>query len=679
MAEAKATPLRALAIFGLAAVIGAGGGMFGAWFQRLLTAIQHLLIGEGDDIAAAVERLPAWRTVLMPTLGGLLAGTLLLLLRHKKPPFGISDIMVLVTRRRGSIRVGESALQTLSSACTIGSGGSIGREGANVQIGATIAALLGNLFKVNSRSRSMLLGCGVAAGMAGAYNAPIAGAIFVMEVLLGNFAMDVFAPIVMSSVVATLMREAIIDDRTVYELGVLEKLPWNLVFASLLLGVICGFGGVLFRHVLALGKSTFKRWALTPPLALAIGGLCVGLIGLWVPQAWGNGKEVIIALANKNAVDPAWTLVLALVVWKVIATTCTVGSGALGGVFTPNLVVGAAFGSFFAIALHWLQGGSDPVALHHEQIIFTFVGMAGLCAASTHAPITSVMLIFEMTGHYELTLPIMLCSITASLIAKLIDADSYYTAAARAKGAELSDSFEEMAIRSTYVRDVMRKELLTVPDTASFDKVLDILANHRSDTIYVVGQDDGHLVGSIQLHDVKNFINDPTLSSVVIAGDLTRPIAAVTPEDSLAAVMTRFDDPDLTELAVVAPGSTRRLLGRVTRQDVLTGIGEEVLGQQRRNRFRSADGRKIALELPPGYVMATVPVPDEWHGLALDAVPAKDLAGITPVLLQHKGAAGGEVRLPARSEQVLQAGWEMVVVAEEAALQRWQRGERPED
>lgn len=688
MARAKGYPLRAFALFVLAAAIGAGGGLFGAWFQRLLTAIQHLLIGlfadepvwQGKDLADAVPKLSTLHTLLMPTIGGLLAGTLLLFLGKARPPFGISDIMVLVARRRGTIRVGESTLQTLSSACSIGSGGSIGREGANVQIGATIAALLGRIFKVTSRTRSMLLGCGVAAGMAGAYNAPIAGAIFVMEVLLGNFAMDVFAPIVVSSVIATLLRGAILDDSTVYKLpGDLEALPPSLVFSALLLGILCGGGGVLFRHVLAGGKASFKRLGLPKPVSLAIGGLCVGVIGLWVPTAWGNGAEVIHRLASIDEPQiPAMSLVFALFLWKVVATTCTVGSGALGGVFTPNLVVGAAFGSFFASALHRLFGGSEGIALHHQQITFTYVGMAGLCAASTHAPITSVMLIIELTGTYQLALPIMLCSIAASLVAKMIDDDSYYTASARAKGAELPDTFEETAIRSTYVRDVMRKDMLTVQDTASFDKVMDILANHRSDTIYVIGSADGHLIGNIQLHDVKNFINDPTLSSVVIAGDLTRPIAAVTPEDSLAAVMSRFDDPDLAELAVVAPGGTRRLLGRVTRQDVLTGIGEEVLGQQRRARFRSADGKRIGLELPTGYVMATVPVPEEWYGLALDGVPAKEFAGVTAVLLLQKSPDGAESRLPAAPEQVLEAGMELVVIAKQEALRRWRAGDRPE-
>jgi len=676
MAGAKGTPLKAFAIFLLAAAIGTAGGLLGVGFQKGLDWIQHVLTGQGshDHLADAVRALSVPWIVLVPTIGGVAAGVLLLLVPGKKAPFGITDIIGLVQLRKGGLRLRDSVLQILSSACTIGSGGSIGREGANSHIAATVSSALARAFDVGSRTRSVLLGCGIAAGMATSYNAPIAGALFVMEAVLGNFAMDVFAPIVVASVIATMIRRVLLGEGAIYHLPEeLQALSWQLVFTALLLGCLCGVGGILFRWSINLGRRAFHRLRLPKPVVLGLGGLAVGVIGIWVPETWGNGYEMIEDISRADF-TPAVGLVFSLFLWKMVATACTVGSGGLGGIFTPNLVVGAAFGASFGAALQWLLGSTVAAAtLRLDQITFTFVGMAGLTAATMHAPITSVVLVFELTRHYELMLPLMLCSITASVVARMLDQDNYYTEALRLTGEELPTGLEELAIKTTYVRDVMRTDVVTVRDAATFDEVMDLLANRSSDTIYVL--DAGSvLIGRIQLQDVKNFINDPTLSSVVIAADLTRPAIAVPPEATLAAAMARFEDPQLTELAVVDTPLQQHLRGRVNRQDVIASISDEVLGQQKRAHFRGADGRKQALPLPAGFELARIPVPDAWIGLVLDAVPPKELAGITPVLMVRRQPDGPEQLVPAGLELVLEAGTELMVIATAEALQRVRGG-----
>ncbi|MCA8953105.1 MAG: chloride channel protein, partial [Planctomycetes bacterium] len=583
MPRPKGTPLSAFAIFLLAAVIGVSGGLLGSLFQHGLSAIQHAFTGlePGEDLSDAVRsNLDWWQTLLLPAAGGLVSGLVILLLRGNKPPFGIADLVVLVQLRKGAIRLRESLVQIVASACTIGTGGSIGKEGANSQIAATIASLLARWTRLGSRPRAVLVGCGVAAGMATSYNAPIAGAIFVMEVVLGNFAMDVFAPIVVASVLATMVRGEYLGTGAIYGGSLPTKIgtvPSTLVLTAILLGVFCGFGGVLFRAALRGARRAFAALRLPPPIALALGGLVVGGIGVFMPETWGNGFEVIDDIAH----GPTAVLVLTLFFWKVVATCGTVGSGGLGGIFTPNLVIGAALGTFFVYGLDALHPGSPtaPDVLAEEFAVFTFVGMAGLTSATMHAPVTAVVLIFELTGHYEIVMPAMLCSIVASIASSIVDQDSYYTAAIRAKGEEVPSGIEDMAIRSTFVRDVMRGELLTVRDTASFEEVMRMLGEHRGDTIYVQDQG-GALIGRIELQDVKNFINDPTLSSVVIAADLTRPAITASPDDSIAALMPRFEDPELREIAIVR-GKPARLVGRVRHLDVITTIGSEVLGPQR--------------------------------------------------------------------------------------------------
>jgi CIC family chloride channel protein len=669
MARQKGIPLSAFAIFLLAAIIGVSGGVLGCGFQKGLNWIQHLLIGEGETLSAAVRaNLTWWQALLVPTAGGLAAGLVILLLRGKKPPFGVADLVVLVQLRKGTIRLRESLAQIVASACTIGSGGSIGREGANSQIAATIAAVIGRAARLGTRPRAVLIGCGVAAGMATSYNAPIAGAIFVMEAVLGNFAMTVFAPIVVASVLATIVRKELLGDEAIYlkPSEAVTSLPWTLILASVLLGVLCGLGGLLFRAAIAAGRDGFKRMKLPPPLALALGGLVVGAIGTFTPETWGNGFEVIDIVAHEA---PSVGLILTLFLWKQIATVATVGSGGLGGIFTPNLVIGAAFGSLFAFCLR--QAG---FATAEQTSTFVFVGMAGLTAATMHAPVTAVVLVFELTGHYELVLPVMLCSIVGSIVASLIDEDSYYTAAIKQKGEQLPGGLEDLAVRTTFVRDVLRKDCVTVRDTAGFGEVMELLASHRGDTVYV--QDAaGGLVGRVELQDVKHFLNDPSLTAAVIAADLTRPVVTARPDDSIATVMPHFDDPELREIAVVTPTAPPRLLGRMRHQDVITTLGSEVLGQQRRNLPLSLDGRDSGdLRLPAGCQFHSIPVPGAWAGLAVDALPVASAKGLV-VVTAMRPVDGHIENVPATPDLVLQEGWRIVVLGSNEAIARLQRGE----
>ncbi len=676
MGGPKSVPTRTVGIFLLAASIGVAGGLLGTGFQHVLVWIQHALVGPGDRLSDAVRtHLSTWQTLAVPALGGVAAGFALMLRRDKKAPFGITDIIGLVALRKGTIRFRDSLAQIIASACTIGSGGSIGKEGANSHLAATFAAIVSRWLKVSSRTRAMLLGCGVAAGMATSYNAPIAGAIFVMEAVLGNFAMDVFAPIVVASVVATILRRALLDDHAIYAGGLpvdLGALSWHLVLSALLLGVFCGMGGILFRRSLTLGRRAFAALRTPAPITLGLGGLCVGAIGLFMPEVWGNGFEVIENIVSGANPAPI-TLVLSLFVWKVAATVTTIGSGGLGGIFTPNLVVGAAFGAFFAWVLETIAPSTDVTTARSAQITFAFVGMAGLCAAVTHAPVTAIVLVFELTGHYELTLPLMLCSITASVVARMIDEDSYYSEALRQKGETLPTGLEELALKTTYVRDVMRKEVATVRDVAGFDEVMDLLSKERSDAIYVLDAE-GALVGRIELHDVKNFINDPTLSSVVIAQDLTRPAVTASPDDSIASILPYFDDASVSEIAVTQ-ANPRRLLGCVRQQDVIAGFRSEVLGQQRRARLRSFDRKRSEqIDLPIGWEITELIVPPEWHGLAIDNLPVSALAWMAPLTVESPTDDGTTLRLGATQDIVLQQGWRMVALCRSVDLQNWRNG-----
>ncbi|MEO0481832.1 MAG: chloride channel protein [Planctomycetota bacterium] len=635
----------------LALAVGLLGGLLGVGFRNGVREIEKFLLDADSPVTADLSTA---ETLLLPTLGGLGAGLILLMIRCDRGPFGISDLVELVSTRRGRIRPFRSLMQILSSGFSIASGGSIGREGANSQFGATLATVFGQWARLSPRLRSVLLGCGIAAGMASAYRAPIAGAMFVMEVVLGNFAMDVFAPVVVASVASTIVTRHFLGAEAIYEMGALEMTSWPLVTAAAALGALCGFGGPMFRSCLLAGQRAFTAFNAPLPVKMAIGGLIVGVIGLEVPQAWGNGQSTIEVLAEPGAA-PGFGLMIGLLLAKLVATSVTAGSGALGGTFTPNLVVGAAFGAAFSRVVDLVAEGD-----HHTE--FALVGMAGLCAATAHAPITAVILVFEMTNDYGLILPLMLCSILSSLVARTIDRDSIYTAKIRAKGHDPAAGLEELAVKRSYVRTIMRRDPESIISTATFDAVLEAFLGSRRGLLYAVDAE-GQLQGHLRLHDVKAYLHEGSLGSFVIAQDLARPSAGVRPEQTLAELLPRFDTEELDELPVVEADG--RLVGRITRGDLVACIRDEVLGQRAlRARLQATEsGEEDLLSLPEDTEIARVPIPDAWVGRAVGSLELVESLSVHPLIIVRTDETGHTSRLLADSESVLEENDSVVVLA----------------
>jgi CIC family chloride channel protein len=365
---------------------------------------------------------------------------------------------------------------------------------------------------------------------------------------------------------------------------------------------------------------------------------------------------------------PLVSLVAWLLVWKLVATALSTGSGALGGIFTPNLVVGAVFGWFFGHVVHSLtQSTEDP------RRAFAFVGLAGLCAATTHAPISSVLLVLEFTHDYGLILPVMLCSIVGSVVSSLLDEDSVYTARLRAKGHAVHGGVEQLAMQSTYVRDIMRKDAERLVSTTGFEQIMDVFGRSRRNSIYVVDAE-GRLEGLIHIHDVKNFINDPSLDSVVIAGDLTRPTAGATPDQSLAQVALRFDDPELDELPVVASANGRTLLGRITRSDLVGRLSSEVLTKRNlRSRWRSSEGGEVGTyELPAGAEIARLTLPDALVGHTVESADFGKF-GLVLLVVTKPVEDGPDESVVAEPLVPLEAGARLLVLGKKQAIEEFQR------
>ena len=671
MTKARRLPLATSGIFVLAALVGGLGGLAGVGFREGLLLMQELLMDQRGSMVDAASGLSVPMRIAIPAAGGLAAGLILWLLRKELTPFGVSDTMDMVGNRRSFVHPFRSLAQVASSACSLASGGSLGREGAITQLGTTLASVCGGVFRIGPRNRIVILACGTAAGMASSYNAPLAGAIFVMEVVLGSFAMEIFAPLVVASVSSRVVTDLLTDAPAIYESNAElfsegEAWSYGLVFSALVLGLLCGVGGVLFSHAMLLGKKLFAKIPGTPIVRLTLGGLAVGIIGVWFPQVWGNGKGAIDLIKEDYLANRAIGILAAILVFKVIATSITTGSGALGGVFTPTLVVGASLGAFFSFAAETLVGfeGSQPEAL-------MLVGMAGVCAATTHAPITSIFLIFELTQNYQIILPVMLCSIAASLVARTIHGDSFYTARLRTKSTAHTTGLEELALEGNTVRDVMETDPVCVGQNATIDEVMDRFSSTRRDTIYVVDAENA-LVGRINLHDIKYFLNDSTLQTVVIAADLTRKAIPATPDETLARIIDRFDDPDLEELAVVERPDKQTVVGRITRRDLMACLSDEVLKHRKlRTKFRrEEDSQNIHVQLPEGTQLTKLPIPDHFAGRTVGSIEFP--FQVLPLIVVQIDSEGVESRTIADPSIVLDCKSKLILIGPELGLEEFE-------
>jgi chloride channel protein, CIC family len=401
----------------LAALIGLVGGLATVTFHEGMAFTEKLATGLPGSLVAASEQLAPWRRAITPALGGLLAGAILLLARRvtkgKKQP----DYLEAIAIGDGRQDVRGTLLRSASSLCTIASGGSIGREGAMVQLAAATGSWVGQLFRFQGDQLRLLLACGAAAGFASAYDAAISGAIFIAEVVYGTLLIRRLGPLMVASVTANVTVHQVLGYEAVYQIPVLHVASlWDLPL-FLLLGGLLGALAPLFMGLLDSTRRLVSRLPLTLPLKLALGGLVVGLISVWRPEVWGNGYSVV-----NGVLHTPWPamLVFWVLIAKVFATAATSGSGAVGGVFTPTIFVGAMLGLLAGNAFHssWPDSSLPTV--------YAVVGMGAFLAATTHAPLMSFLIVFEMTLEYQLVPALMLACLTAYHVSRTIRRKSIY-------------------------------------------------------------------------------------------------------------------------------------------------------------------------------------------------------------------------------------------------------------
>jgi CIC family chloride channel protein len=555
-------------LIGLSLCIGVICGIGSLVFKWFISFFSQLLLIEAPALLGTPYALP-----LIVTLGFLVVTALVTHLSHEVKGAGIPEVMAAVATENGFIRSRVALFKLLASAVSIGSGGSVGREGPIVQIGSSIGSSVGQFLGLTGERLKLLVGCGAAAGISAAFNAPIAGGFFALEVILGDFSISTFSPILFASVMANAVtRYASADVRAFivpeYQLTSLYELSFYFILA-----LLSGFVAVAFMRILYGIEDLFEKLPQSPYARTALGGLIVGSIGLYFPQILGVGYDTITDILL-NKLDVSILLVLLLV--KVVATAVTLGAGASGGVFAPSLFIGAALGGAFGFLVNALFPGvtSPPGA-------YALVCMGAVVAGTTHAPLTAMLILFELTDDYQIILPLILATVISSLFARYLERESIYTLKLARRGLRVSQGFDLSVLESLRVRDAMSQSYDFVNKQTPLGEISAIFQNSNLVDFPIVDEAD-RLQGIISLAEIRPVVMQDDLYSLLIADDMMQPDPPYIEMDApILEALGLFAEGDVSTLPVVENDQTMKLVGVLTHQNLTIHYHQEI---QRRAR-----------------------------------------------------------------------------------------------
>jgi len=539
-----------------AALIGFAGGISSAAFREASLDLTLLLTGQSRDIVTIAESLSPELRLIIPTLGGFCAGLTLLLGARLFRGMRSQDYLEVIRLGDGVISIRPTLARLISSLFSISSGASIGREGGMVQLSSLVASSLGRFLGFSRPKLRLLVACGAAAGLASAYNTPLAGALFIAEIVLQSLAIEALGPLIISSVVATITIRHWIGMSPLFTLPEF-KAPVDVAFLPIIgLGILAGLLSPLFLITLDYAKKFFKVLNLPLPFSLALGGFSVGLISLDVPEVWGNGHAVIESLLHGHAQQD---FVLTILAFKVLATLAAVGSGAIGGVFTPTLVLGATVGWLYA---HQLQALLPGLGTGTDTVTYAILGMGAFLSGTTHAPLMAILMVFEMTLDGNLLFPIILAAMSARYLSVIIRPVSVY--------GKTIDNTRSRLHYLMHVSDIQAPASTVVNINASAETVSQLFCLSPIQQIWVI-DDSGVYQGAISLHDMKQFLGDPKLQHLSAAWVfMENDIPPIYPDAALTDAFSAFTRTEAERLPVISADG--KLLGEITKNSVLLAL-----------------------------------------------------------------------------------------------------------
>jgi CIC family chloride channel protein len=590
----------------LAALIGAVTAAAAVAFHLLIRSIRDGLYGGTWAREHLYVKSGIWLLVLVPAAGGLAVGLISRFVFRMREGHGIIDVIESVIRSRGIIRPVSAIEKILTSGLTIGTGGSAGAEGPIVQIGAGIASGIGQIFKVARPHMPILIGCGSAAGISAIFHSPIGGVLFTLEVMLQDFSIRTFTPIVLASVIANVTTTWIFNEFVSHERytaifmlpgkGIMgqAELGWSQAAHFIVLGLVCGLVGLALTRLTYWSEEWFAHLRVKKWIRPGIGGAMLGMTGVlyviifgWgmlheskpiefndypLPAFFSDGYGVVRQLV-RNDLDPGGfyerqvpakliTLLGALVILKIVGTCMTLSSGGSGGIIAPSLFLGASAGGFFGLVL-------NQVGAHVQPNVFALVGMGAVLAAVVHAPLASILILMELTGNPDVVLPAMLTTIVATGFARILFRDSIYTLTLRARGVKVGSGTDLTLLRRMTAEQVELEPAVTVDIGAPFQKVIDI-SDESGVSNFVVVDGKGRYAGLVVGPDIRLALLQRDAVPLLAVADLMRPsVPMVLISDDLSTVLDAFALHDVDLLPVTLTKESGKVVGLITRAGLM--------------------------------------------------------------------------------------------------------------
>ncbi len=555
-----------------ALLVGAGAGLGAVAFRWMITAARIVFY---TDFGGLFSSTPWLALLLIPAIGGLITGPIIFHFAREAKGHGVPEVMEAVAIRGGRIRWQVGAVKAIASAICIGSGGSVGSEGPIAQIGAALGSYIGQLLNLSDDRVKNLVACGAAGGIAAVFNAPIAGAIFAIEVILGRLNTVYFGAVVISSVTASVVAHIFAGDISVFTVPKYSLVtPWELLLYALL-GAIAGVASVGFSRLLYWTEDLFDSMRRIPDyFKPAIGGILLGVVGIIsinqgnFPAVFGTGYDTITEVLFSRT---TFLIVLALFLLKLLATIFTLGSGSSGGIFAPSLFMGAMLGGAFGHLMHTMMPGATASAG-----AYALVGMAAFFAGATHAPMTAILILFEMTNDYRIILPLMLATVISTLLSSIVSHNSIYTLKLTRKGIRLQEGQDIDVMQAVLVQEVMSTEIETVSPDMSLN-VLSELMNRTHHHSFPVTNPARELIGMVSMQDLERaMMEGPILGKVVKDIATTTGIVSVFPDDPMWKALKKLGARNVARLPVVEKDNEKVLIGVIGENDIVRAYNHAI-------------------------------------------------------------------------------------------------------
>lgn len=613
-------------------LIGVFAGVISAGFRTLIDLFQQSLWGKGALIHVVMDA-PLYLKIGVPAAGGALVAWFVKRFAPEAKGHGVPEVMNAVATQNGFIRMRVVVIKAFASAMSIASGASVGREGPIVQIGSAFGSSIGQIFQVSIRRMKTFIGCGAAAGIAATFNAPIAGAIFASEVILGDFSAAAIGPIIIASVFGTVVSRALYGDFPAFVPPTYTlHSPIEIVF-YIVLGIVTGVVAWLFVRSLYKTEDIFDSWKAPVAIKGLFGGALLGGVAVYLPQILGVGYETMDSVLSGNL---GFALAAGLVLAKIFATSLSMGFGASGGVFAPSLFIGSMLGGALGSIIHTLFP-----EITASSGAYALVGMAAMVAATTHAPVTAVLIIFEMTTEYTVILPLMITSIIAMVISsRLLNGSNIYTLKLQRRGIDIFGGKDINILDQISVKDLKKKIVDTVPESMTLQELLEKMSISSALNFYVKDSD-GLLSGIITHSAMRRYLNhhEEIPDHVTVKDMMNRKFEVITDQTPIHETLRKMIEMDLEALPVV--DENQALNGEVIRTSIVHQYQELLIHAESAKALDSSmkfihKTYHEKSEVMPGFFIARINAPSAFVNQSLRSLNARQSYGVDILLIRRR-------------------------------------------